>query len=68
MRSMPMDSGPNVVNAVVLIFTLISGLAVLLRLFMRGIVLRKASVEDVWITLAMVSSYIACSPPSANEV
>jgi hypothetical protein len=55
MRGMAMDSPANVVNAVVLVFTLISGLTVFLRLFMRGVLLRKAGFEDAWIMLAMVS-------------
>jgi hypothetical protein len=44
------------VNTVVLIFTLISGVAVILRLVTRVVHLRNAGVEDLCIGLAMVSS------------
>lgn len=58
MSGMDMNSPANVVNAVVLIFTLVSGLIVFLRLFMRGLLLRKAGFEDVWIAIAMVRTRI----------
>ncbi|KAF2689161.1 hypothetical protein K458DRAFT_291797 [Lentithecium fluviatile CBS 122367] len=51
-----MDSAGNVVNAVVLVFTLLSGLTLFLRLFMRGVLVRKAGFEDGWIMLAMTFS------------
>ena len=62
MRGMAMDSPANVVNAVVLVFTLISGLAIFLRLFMRVVLLRKAGFEDAWIMLAMVSTIAIMRP------
>ena len=45
----------NRVNAVVLIFTLISGLTVFCRLFTRIFVIRNAGLEDALIAFAMVS-------------
>jgi hypothetical protein len=43
------------VNALVLSFTLVSGVVVFFRLFTRTALLRNAGLEDVCITLAMVS-------------
>lgn len=43
------------VNSVILILTLLSGLTVFCRLFIRLIVIRNAGSEDVFIALAMVS-------------
>ncbi|CAI6269338.1 unnamed protein product [Periconia digitata] len=48
------STGNRMVNTVVLVFTLFAGLVVALRLFTRGLILRKAGLEDVFITLAMV--------------
>ena len=45
----------TMLNTVVLVFTLLAGLVVFLRLFTRGLVLHKAGAEDAWITFAMVS-------------
>lgn len=47
----------NRVNALVLTFTLISGVVVFFRLFTRIAVIRNAGLEDVCITLAMVSLF-----------
>ncbi|PVH99899.1 hypothetical protein DM02DRAFT_414617 [Periconia macrospinosa] len=47
-------SGNRMVNTVVLVFTLISGMVVALRLFTRGLMLRNLGIEDVFMTLAMV--------------
>ncbi|KAF2639294.1 hypothetical protein P280DRAFT_519485 [Massarina eburnea CBS 473.64] len=44
------------VNTVVLVFTLIAGLVVFLRLITRGVLMRNAGLEDVFSTLAMVAS------------
>lgn len=42
-------------NTVVLVFTLLAGLVVFLRLFTKGLVVHKSGAEDVWISFAMVS-------------
>ncbi|KAF1962869.1 hypothetical protein CC80DRAFT_99403 [Byssothecium circinans] len=43
-------------NTVVLVFTLVAGLVVFLRLVTRGFMLRVAGFEDVYSTFAMVAS------------
>jgi len=53
--SSPAGMAPNMLNTVVLVFTLIAGLVVFLRLFTRGLLLRKAGAEDAWISFAMVN-------------
>lgn len=45
----------NRVNALVLTFTLVSGIVVFFRIFTRVAVIKNAGFEDVCITLAMVS-------------
>jgi hypothetical protein len=48
------------VNAIVLAFTLVSGMVVFLRLFTRFVISKGAGFEDVCIVLAMV-----CEPEFA---
>lgn len=48
---------PRGVNTVTLVFSLIAGLVVFLRLFSRGLLLRKAGLEDAFIVLAMVNHF-----------
>lgn len=58
-------------NTVVLVFTLLAGLVVFLRLFTRGLVLHKAGAEDAWITFAMVSSstsFMACMLNTSSQI
>lgn len=55
MASSPAGMAQTMLNTVVLVFTLIAGLIMFLRLFTRGLVLHKAGAEDAWISLAMVS-------------
>lgn len=54
MASSPAGPAQTMLNTVVLVFTLLAGLIVFLRLFTRGLLLHKAGAEDVWISFAMV--------------
>ncbi|KAJ4297853.1 hypothetical protein N0V90_005752 [Kalmusia sp. IMI 367209] len=54
--SSPAGMAQTMLNTVVLVFTLIAGLIVFLRLFTRGLLLRKAGAEDAWISFAMILS------------
>lgn len=57
MASSPAGMAQTMLNTVVLVFTLIAGLIVFLRLFTRGLLLHKAGAEDAWISFAMVSAH-----------
>lgn len=45
------------INTVVLVFTLVSGLVVFLRLFTRFVLSKAAGLEDACIAIAMVSVF-----------
>jgi hypothetical protein len=52
------------VNTIVLAFTVVAGMVVSLRLFVRLILTRASGIEDIWIVLAMVSNtIIGCTAP-----
>ncbi|KAK7189183.1 hypothetical protein DPSP01_005426 [Paraphaeosphaeria sporulosa] len=56
MASSPAGMAQTMLNTVVLVFTLMAGLIMFLRLFTRGLLLHKAGAEDAWISLAMILS------------
>ncbi|KAF1977902.1 hypothetical protein BU23DRAFT_452096, partial [Bimuria novae-zelandiae CBS 107.79] len=56
MAPSPAGMAQTMLNTVVLVFTLLAGLVVFLRLFTRGLLLHKADAEDVWILFALVLS------------
>jgi hypothetical protein len=56
----------TMLNTVVLVFTLVAGLIMFLRLFTRGLLLHKAGAEDAWISLAMVSVHVHSNRPITN--
>lgn len=55
-------------NTIVLVFTLIAGLIMFLRLCFRGLLLHKAGAEDAWISLAMVSVSVHLNKQIANAI
>ncbi|KAL5414765.1 hypothetical protein PMIN04_008888 [Paraphaeosphaeria minitans] len=56
MASSPAGMAQTMLNTVVLVFTLMAGLVMFLRLFTRGLLIHKAGAEDAWIFLAMILS------------
>jgi hypothetical protein len=58
MASSPAGMAQTMLNTVVLVFTLVAGLVMFLRLFTRGLLLHKAGAEDAWISLAMVIAHV----------
>ena len=63
MATSPAGMAQTMLNSIVLVFTLMAGLVMFLRLFTRGLVLHKAGAEDAWISLAMVGILVQSPRP-----